>query len=340
MRYQGLDGLRGIAALAIAVFHFHGNWGGYLAVDLFLMLSGFVLAHRHATKQESPAEFIVARIARLYPLHIVTLCLFALVAAFIEYEEPLYVGNVTSVVLQQLTLTHNVGLNPTGLNFNYPSWSVSVEFWINVLFIIVLMFLRNVYWLLVPVALGLFCIFIQVGHLDVHYQNAYGVLNYGLLRGLVSFFVGVVLYSEHIKRQSPASSILDLTAILAMIAVVVVVLVRPYANSTSDFLVLPLFVLLISSVACDKGAVANFIAQLSPLGEISYSIYLNQIPVLLLVRWFGSCLGINDYLMFIAYIVFLLIFSRLTFWWIEVPMKSLATRVLLSRLPTSLRGHP
>jgi peptidoglycan/LPS O-acetylase OafA/YrhL len=337
-RYQGLDGLRGIAALSIAVFHFYGNWGGYLAVDLFLILSGFVLAHRHRVRQESPAEFIVARIARLYPLHIVTMCLFLLVAIVTGLEDPLYHGDLFSVVLQQLTLTHNIGLNPGGLNFNYPSWSVSVEFWINVVFIMTLVYVRKVYWLLIPAAIGFLSILFQVSHLNVHYQNLFGVLNLGLLRGVAFFFVGVVLYREHEKRERPTDIVLDLVSVFAMISVAIVVFIRPDVQFVSDFLVMPLFILLIYSVSYDTGRVASVLARLSPLGEISYSIYLNQILVLISVRWLGEMIGINVYLMFLLYLAALLSLSRQTYAWIELPLKSMVGRFLHSRLPVSMKS--
>jgi len=74
-----LDGLRGVAAIAVMVYHAAALFvpvrlpGSYLAVDLFFMLSGFVLTHAYADRLAeglSWRAFLVARLVRLYPLYI------------------------------------------------------------------------------------------------------------------------------------------------------------------------------------------------------------------------------------------------------------------------------
>lgn len=75
-----LDALRGVAALAVVVFHapqYFGGWGlptAHLAVDFFFCLSGFVLAHAYSKKlttgQLSTYSFMRMRLFRLYPLYI------------------------------------------------------------------------------------------------------------------------------------------------------------------------------------------------------------------------------------------------------------------------------
>jgi peptidoglycan/LPS O-acetylase OafA/YrhL len=83
--FPALDGLRGIAAILVALFHFRSSYmsyngypagDGYLAVDLFFMLSGFVLSHAYAARFErgtSALEFMKIRLIRLYPLYFVGL---------------------------------------------------------------------------------------------------------------------------------------------------------------------------------------------------------------------------------------------------------------------------
>jgi peptidoglycan/LPS O-acetylase OafA/YrhL len=80
-----LTGLRGVAAAWVALFHLtvgvpilrHGDLG----VDVFFILSGYVLTYVYAGKLANSAAyfgFIRARLARIYPLHLVTLCVLAL----------------------------------------------------------------------------------------------------------------------------------------------------------------------------------------------------------------------------------------------------------------------
>src|SRR3954468_13971740 len=79
MRLQSLDFFRGVAALSVVYYHFHGALGlprfepGFLAVDLFFVLSGIVLGLIYTPKIESGlsfAEFMWHRLRRLYPMAI------------------------------------------------------------------------------------------------------------------------------------------------------------------------------------------------------------------------------------------------------------------------------
>jgi len=92
VKFSTLDSLRGFAAIAVALFHFYSNWAGYLAVDFFLVLSGFILSHSYLYKDNatSAIDFISHRVARLYPLHIFSLFTFVLVFAFINGKPPSY----------------------------------------------------------------------------------------------------------------------------------------------------------------------------------------------------------------------------------------------------------
>lgn len=134
-RFVALDGMRGVAALFVAVGHYIGGFPSYLAVDFFLLLSGFVLAHRYLySGAVSFREFVVARLARLYPLHLLALFAFAGVYLLRFRHWPNYAdGNVFTFIVN-LLLLQNVGLTPTELTWNVPSWSISVEFWVNLLF--------------------------------------------------------------------------------------------------------------------------------------------------------------------------------------------------------------
>src|SRR5258708_27828356 len=92
MRFQALDGWRGIAALLVALYHspFYGHLYGvplvrnaYLFVDLFFVLSGFVISHAYADRLadgKSVLVFLIRRFGRLWPLHT------AVLAAFIRIE--------------------------------------------------------------------------------------------------------------------------------------------------------------------------------------------------------------------------------------------------------------
>jgi peptidoglycan/LPS O-acetylase OafA/YrhL len=140
-RLDRLDGLRGIAACLVA-FAYHGQhlyadgafagtgalvdfmhrWG-WAGVDLFFVLSGFIFAHVYRVEagwnRRRLGDFAMARVARLWPLHLVMLLLAALLAPFNPVDTwPAFFANL-------LMLQGFVG--DVGHDFNGPSWSISIE---------------------------------------------------------------------------------------------------------------------------------------------------------------------------------------------------------------------
>lgn len=133
-----LDGLRGLAAVWVFAFHLGQTWDktwsvGYLGVDLFFILSGFVLSHVYLGRINSGADFrrfLQARIARIYPLHLVTLASTLLVvAAWPGFADsfPMPEHRFSAAgFLASLLLVHNWAYFLPGA-WNGPAWSLSAE---------------------------------------------------------------------------------------------------------------------------------------------------------------------------------------------------------------------
>ena len=179
-RFLAVDSLRGAAALTVAIYHFSPSWAGYLAVDFFFVLSGFVLSHTYLYRKTpiTLREFTIRRLARLYPLQIFTLLMFILVWITIQGQIPVQPDGTLFTFFQQLTLTHNVGLNPSGLSWNYPGWSISVEFWVNIAFILFVFRTTRSSGIFLVATSGLMVIYWNTGHLETQAANYFGFLNY------------------------------------------------------------------------------------------------------------------------------------------------------------------
>ncbi|WP_283638830.1 acyltransferase family protein [Marinovum algicola] len=140
--------LRGLAALWVVLFHFWPQTAapvpllvarGYLAVDLFFCLSGAVMMLVYAPLipggDFGPGRFLWRRFARLYPVHLVTLGLAALILAFgpaFAPARPLSY-DIGEMALLHLALLHAWGMTETG-GLNYPSWSIAAEAFAYLLF--------------------------------------------------------------------------------------------------------------------------------------------------------------------------------------------------------------
>ncbi len=158
-----IDGLRGFAAMAVVLFHqrhfalagveaqavadYHlvepgRGWlwpvydYGYLAVQLFWMISGFVFAGAYLGRAASTRGFVVNRLARLYPLHLLTLLIVTLLqaVALARLGTTLIYGHYDPADFAAQLLFAANWVDSTRHTFNGPIWSVSVEVLVYLLF--------------------------------------------------------------------------------------------------------------------------------------------------------------------------------------------------------------
>lgn len=130
-RFVALDGMRGIAALVVVAWHAGATRfipGGYLAVDLFFVLSGFVLAHAFEGRQGWRA-FMVARLKRLYPLYIAGLVMGALSARLYLLPDGRFWTTVGAGAAMLPTLVAWGVYRP--YPFDPPAWSLLFELLVN-----------------------------------------------------------------------------------------------------------------------------------------------------------------------------------------------------------------
>lgn len=325
--FKALDGLRGLAAIAVALFHWLLSFAGFLAVDFFLVLSGFNLAHRYLYSDSpvSSGKFVLSRLARLYPMHLFALLSYTLVYTLLVKDIPRYPDGTLFTFLQQLTMTHNIGLNPHGQTWNVPSWSISVEFWLNLLFFCCIRRNTSSVALLLMSVTGLMVIYNLTGHIDTTYQNYFQVLNSGLLRGWSSFVLGILAYRGWRLIRTIEWS--PLIILLAECAVCTAALALFFARGGDmrplDIFAPFVFAALVVVFALEQGVLARLAANLQWFGSISYSIYLNHLIVLMLVDSGLTRLGLSHAQLTPLYLGGLLLCSAMTYRWIETPGKRL-----------------
>lgn len=344
-----LTSFRFFAAMFVVLFHLrvslplnideytHLFAKGYLAVDFFFILSGFILLHVYKKSFEEgyfdSLTFILKRFARVYPMHLVTLAFYVLLY-FVATNLDVALNkpekyDLTSIPAN-LLMVHAWGFTDK-LTFNYPSWSVSAEWFAYLLFpfmapVLVrwraptLLFLSIVVyvaiWLLAQSALGL-------GLTQLTYQLAF-------LHIFPEFLFGIAIYLSTTSINIPKQRVWPL-----FLGILALILVSLHFN-LSDFMIIPLFGILIllgAELSRTKNAVMLKNPALVYLGEISYSIYMVHAAVFTVVLN-GMKLVFNQAVpaplawsipLMIPIIVVLI--AAFTYHFIEVPCRVYITRI-------------
>jgi len=152
--FTALNGLRFLAALAVVIFHYAPRVEAYTcvpgiiknlinegpaAVGFFFILSGFVLAHRHlygGAPLQTPKAFYWARFARLYPAYLLAFLLFLPIAVqrYVLNPSPALMGHHTFLLSAVLSCLMLQSWTPLAQAWNGPSWSLSVEAFLYLMF--------------------------------------------------------------------------------------------------------------------------------------------------------------------------------------------------------------
>ncbi|MBR0830463.1 acyltransferase [Bradyrhizobium manausense] len=339
-RFVVLDFYRFVAALGVFIFHlknidkgispaWNGSYG--LFVDMFFILSGFVISYSYpasSTGMRSYLRFLVRRIARIYPLHLLTLLAFVALA-WVGVAGP---TSHTSF----LDFIHNVFLVQAWgvtdhLSFNSPSWSISAELFCYLLFPLLMILATNVSPLMLAIIVAVSYAVLAHGHLPIWQERSqmYGAnFDYGMLRALPSFLNGIllaILFKLSGKYRSKPLAIVGL-AVFATSVLILNVFAKP------DLAII-LFSLAILLTAIGESAFKVFpgTVWLGRLGNTSYAIYMLHELLLILVfkpAWNGLGLQPDAFPIFaVACCVVLTIAADITYSYIENPARKLIGRL-------------
>lgn len=310
---RNLTALRGIAAILVVIFHFEILLvmfvppgislffrRCYLMVDLFFVLSGFVMTHAYGElfsdgwTRNKMKNYLLARIARIYPLHFVSLLITILLVLIMG--QPLTGIYNPAAIPANIFLLHSFGLFPT-FTWNVPSWSISAEMFAYLFFPAVISWRKKAP--LTVMAMMLFVIVSIYIILAFHLSRAHGSdgphnldfsYDYGYLRGLAGFLLGVVIYQSYARNFVKGWLKKD-----AVFMVLVLCLISVMHWGWNDLWTIPLFALLILSVAYNDGRVRKWMNRplMQWLGKISFSIYLMQGTLTRLIVIFLKRVGVS-----------------------------------------------
>jgi peptidoglycan/LPS O-acetylase OafA/YrhL len=378
---SALTGLRFLAALHVVLFHYAApslasapEWvrnfaaAGLTGVDLFFILSGFVLAYNYLDgRQIKRRDFWVARFARIYPAHLLGVLLLApyiIYAYFSLFPAPVATGKTLADAGLALTLTQ-AWLPDSWSVWNGPAWSLGAEVFFYALFPFLGLLLVRIPPRLLLAALGGFWVLALLRPASYSFYeipNWWPVAYANPIMRLPEFLMGIVLgrLFLHYGRRRWGGIMVGLGAFgwVALLSIGVPGLNSLLAHTVLawvniaflyEALLLVFFVLLIYGLAHGSGIVAKWLSLpvMLLLGEASYALYILQVPVATAVK--GLTERRMDPVMlpyikyfetapyFLAYVAILVMLAIISHQLVESPARTLIKRAFsrphAARLP-------
>lgn len=338
-KLRNLDLLRLIAAYGVVLYHFnaylpnlempiHPRWWFLpLFVDLFFTISGFVICFIYFDRMSTWADYAIfmkRRFARLVPLHWLTLLVFAAIGVAVyfgvsvkepdRYDWQCFLPNL--FLIQSLHVCNR-------LTFNFPSWSISVEMLMYLVFPLFCMAARRSPWILLVAAV---CIVAGLtmsdfsGH-DPHKFWADYTYAGGFERGVPSFLIGMCLFVWRDKLTAiPKPELAMHVSLLAFMGL-------GMAGITPFYLLPLVYIIAAAAVSADlQGKISTLPARLAVGGQLTYAIYmLHPLAATVLLSFVGQrVIGLGDSAMLAWCVIVALLLplgAYVSFMWFETPMR-------------------
>lgn len=340
-----LTGIRALAALLVLGLHTEQNIQaglfsllpffarGYLGVDFFFVLSGFIITHVYLASLAYPNRsavqiFLWHRFIRLYPVHL-TVLTGLVVIIFLAGAAGITLNNPQEWqwkdLFWHLTLLHAWGVT-TNLGWNAPSWSISAEWFAYLLFPLLAPALIRVRErataLLIAVAvLASMALLFAMADWTINTWVGAPVLT----RVFGEFLCGAALCRAVALGNVPLRPSGDILGTGAFVAFLL-----GASAGLPDFVLLGLLSLTIFGAATSEGYLARILGSrpLVWLGDVSYSVYMVHFPFLLIIRRFWERLGFAQWeaagkiIAFLITVALVIALAAMLFYLVERPART------------------
>jgi peptidoglycan/LPS O-acetylase OafA/YrhL len=339
VRTPHLDALRIVAAAAVVVLHYAEYTKDHAAahfvfvhvqhfnmfVDLFFVISGFVITQQYLEKVDTAfgvRRFLWRRVARIYPLHLLTLAFYLAIAAVLQLglargENPARYP-LSDIPAQLLMLHAVVGGR---LTFNFPSWSLSAEMVCYLLFPTLAAVAARQRMLIVILVLAalvgnsLYALATNTGPWTEWINRG------GAFRALPSFALGVALYLFRAEVSRWPSVALPLVPVLLAFML--------FGSSLPDGLVLAtVYAIVMLAVRADLAQQTTLLSQagIDRWSNLTYSVYMLHIPVATVVltiagRYLSAFIPDARLMLVPVALAVLALASYLSYRYVETPLR-------------------
>lgn len=371
VQLDSLTGLRFIASAAIVYHHIAGHYGvPFLqypfsqGVSVFFVLSGFILTYVYPSLPilDDVGKFYRARIAKIWPLHIV--CFALTIALYIPIPAVITLSWLTSALSNVLLIQAWIPITSMALSFNAVSWTISVEAFFYLMFpLLIWGFARNWYWKL---ALSIGAVLMMAGVSSTFglahsptsptTPNIFHLMGVNPLSRLFEFVMGMTmcLAWKHLRHLMPINimlaTLIEVTAVAMLVYVAMAaggfsMALLPYIGAPLAYWLAfsgglaPFAGILILVLASGHGLV-SWLLSTRPflfLGEISFAIYMvHQMIFIAFLFHAGDLTAFSPPVALAIYLGTTLLASTLLYYGVERP----ARRFIVGRPPRGSRSAP
>ncbi len=315
---------RFLFTIMVCLLHFNSTYfsrksyfsGGYIAVEFFFILSGFLLmnsAERKGSKQ-SALTYTIRKMKGFYPHYIFSLSIIFIYKMVEERETLFGILKKMVQVFWEVTMLHMSGIKYSKL-YNYITWYISVLIIVGyIIYYLVCNYRKIFIELIAPVAILLIYGYysFNIGYMDVWIPKLFGV-RICLLRGFAGMSLGCLCYSIYKRNKQRVFTkamfnMLNIIKIFSFCFVIVFAALR--GRTQYDFILI---------VALSVGVTISFLTNSSKsqpienillfLGKLSYPIYLNHELLKIL---FAKYIPGKGHSMFLVFILVTIVYSYIT----------------------------
>ena len=337
---DGLTGLRGIAAWFVVVYHYrlallpYGGMPlviaagqGFLAVDLFFVMSGFIIALNYRKDFRADAEhaygrFLLLRLARIYPLHVFMLGALVISTAILSIAHGRSEFGHLAYLAMSVFLVQCWGFR-SDMSWNVPSWSISTEMFAYLAFPVLAWLVERL-----PRRAGALAgIAVALAILAAGAWPYGGISNdishFGLIRCVLEFWSGMALqrFWERTRHSAQSGNLALALGLVLLLA---------FSLGVPDYAVIPAsFCCLVYGFAIPDSLGARLLSRPIPIliGTLSYATYLVHFMIKEWVRLLFEQPGIPPLLLFPIYITLVALASWPLYRYVEVPGRRALRRV-------------
>jgi peptidoglycan/LPS O-acetylase OafA/YrhL len=262
-------------------------------------MSGMVMALVYEDRIKSGLSFksyLILRLGRIYPLHLFTLLLWLVYILFKQINgfqtEFILKDNIWTFV-SNVFMIQSLGVH-NSLSWNFPSWTISTEFYTYLLFYLLLITLdkKKKLWMPFLIAIISYCFLLSLNRITISSIT----YDFGIVRTIGAFYLGVGIYRFKRDTKFTLTKMMNLYELTPLLIFVFLISLPQRIPFHDIYMILTLVFSIYVFSEKKSGVLGNFLQNkiLRKIGEYSYSIYMLHIFIISLYELvFRNVLGIN-----------------------------------------------